>query len=155
MKVLVLTMFAAVLACNGCGSDRNGGNGTPARDPASVAPPAPVAATPETPPPVESPPGAARKWGFEEDVAEQLPAGFTSLIGKWQIATDESARSNSRVLAQLAASEDHIYNVALVEDSSYRNVDISVRLRSVSGREEGDSCPCRSLCANPFISPIS
>ncbi len=122
MKVLVLTMFATVSVCGGCGGDRSGENET-----------------------------TIHKWGFEEDVAEQLPAGFTSLIGKWQIATDESARSKSHVLAQLAASEDHIYNVALVENSSYRDVDISVRLRSVSGRvDQGGGLVWRAQDVNNY-----
>lgn len=135
-------LFALVLC--GCCGQLNGDNveNHPPQDPSAESAKssaghqasAPVAIPPESGAPTESALSTTRTWSFDEGSLGQLPAGLVSVVGRWAVTNDEAAPSGSRVLAQLATSADDVFNVALVTGASYRDVDISVRLRSVSGR---------------------
>jgi hypothetical protein len=73
---------------------------------------------------------AARKvWDFEADEPGKIAKGFTSEVGRWEVVAD----GDNRVLAQKANNEDAVFNVALVEGTRYKDVDLSVRLRAVAG----------------------
>jgi hypothetical protein len=70
-----------------------------------------------------------RTWDFENDEPGKIAKGFTNEVGQWEITKD----GDNRVLHQKAKNEDAVFNVALVEGTSFKDVDLSVRLRAVAG----------------------
>jgi hypothetical protein len=84
------------------------------------APPAPA---------VSSSGGARKVWDFEADPPGRIARGFTNEVGRWEVVED----GGNHVLAQKAKSDDDTFNVALVEGTSYQDLDLSVRLRAVAG----------------------
>jgi hypothetical protein len=75
---------------------------------------------------------ANKVWDFEKDAPGKVPSGFTSEVGRWEVAQDGA----NRMLAQLAKNDDATFNVALVQGTSYKDVDLSVRLRAVAGETD-------------------
>ena len=70
-----------------------------------------------------------RVWDFEADAPGKIAKGFTNEVGEWQVATD----GENHVLYQKARNEDAIFNVALVAGTSYKDLDLSVKLKAVAG----------------------
>jgi hypothetical protein len=79
--------------------------------------------------PRASEPAAKQTWDFEADEAGNLAKGFTNEVGRWEVAKD----GENHVLFQKAKNEDTTFNVALVQGTSYKDVDLSVKLRAVAG----------------------
>jgi hypothetical protein len=73
--------------------------------------------------------GGKRSWSFESDSPGAIASGFTNVGGDWEVAKE----GENRVLYQKAKSDDATFNVALVESTSYKDVDVSVKLRAVAG----------------------
>ena len=78
---------------------------------------------------------------FEADRATQAPSGFTFALtgsgrpGVWTIRTDEASAERGNVLAQTDAdSTSYRFPLAVWNDVSAADVDLSVRFRPVSGR---------------------
>lgn len=78
--------------------------------------------------------GAAGKavWDFESNPTGKIAPGFTAEAGTWVVIED----GKNRVIAQRAESEKTAFNVALVDGSSYKDLDISVRVKARSGRND-------------------
>jgi Domain of Unknown Function (DUF1080) len=74
-------------------------------------------------------PATKRVWDFEKDQPGQRAKGFTNEAGLWEVAKD----GDNHVLHQKAKNEDATFNVALVEGTSYKDIDLSVKLRAVAG----------------------
>lgn len=74
-----------------------------------------------------------RSWSFDAEKTGAIAAGFTNEVGEWKIVADESAPSKANVLAQLAKNERPVFNVTLVSGTNFRNVDITVKLKSIAG----------------------
>jgi hypothetical protein len=73
---------------------------------------------------------AARSvWDFEKDEPGRIARGFSGEVGQWEVATDGA----NHVLFQKAKNEDATFNVALVQGTRYRDIDLSVKLRAVAG----------------------
>jgi hypothetical protein len=72
---------------------------------------------------------ARTSWDFEADVAGTIAKGFTNEVGRWEVVKV----GDNHVLAQKAKNEDAVFNVALVEGTSYKDLDLSVRLKAVAG----------------------
>jgi len=96
---------------------------------------------PATRPDAAAPPTAPSKpaakptvFHFDSDKTGSLAAGFTGDVGDWKVAADETAPSKPNVLAQTAKNARRVYNVALAAKTRLADVDLSVRLRAVSGR---------------------
>ncbi len=70
-----------------------------------------------------------RNWDFESDEPGMTAKGFANEFGEWVVAKEGA----NKVLHQKAKSSDATFNVALAEGTSYKNVDLSVRLRAVAG----------------------
>jgi hypothetical protein len=92
-----------------------------------------VVASAQTPP--------RRVIDFESDKVGQAPAGFTFALtgsgrpGAWTIRTDEASAERRNVLAQMDAdSTSYRFPLAVWNDVSAADVDLSVRFRPVSGR---------------------
>lgn len=75
-------------------------------------------------------------WNFDGEKPGNVPTGFSSEGGDWKIVADPSAPSSPNVLAQLAKNTGSTFNVTLVSSASYKNVDLSVRMKAMSGRED-------------------
>lgn len=73
-----------------------------------------------------------RTWDFEQDEPGKIAEGFTNEVGRWEVSTD----GGNRVLAQRAESGERVFNVALVEGTSYKDLDLSVRVKAVAGKED-------------------
>jgi hypothetical protein len=74
-------------------------------------------------------PGARQSWTFESDEPGKIARGFTAEAGTWEVAAD----GGNRVFSQKARNDDATFNVALARGTSFQDVDLSVRLRAVSG----------------------
>jgi hypothetical protein len=74
--------------------------------------------------------GTAKKtWDFEQDELGKIAKGFTNEVGRWEVAQD----GDNHVLFQKAKNEDATFNVALVDGTSYKDLDLSVKLKAVAG----------------------
>jgi len=76
----------------------------------------------------------ARSWNFDSDALGAGPSDFGAEVGKWHVVADDSAPSGDKTFAQLAISDDDVFNVALVAGTARADVDLSVKLRAVAGR---------------------
>ncbi|MGO9914824.1 MAG: family 16 glycoside hydrolase [Isosphaeraceae bacterium] len=70
-----------------------------------------------------------KTWDFEQDEPGKIAKGFNSEVGQWEVAVD----SGNHVLYQKARNDDATFNVALAEGTSYKDLDLSVKLRAVAG----------------------
>lgn len=68
-------------------------------------------------------------WSFESDEPGKIPRSFSAEVGTWEVAADGA----NRVLAQKAANPDDAFNIVLVNESRFKNVDIRVRVKAVAG----------------------
>ncbi len=82
-----------------------------------------------------------RSWNFDQDVLGKLPANFTSAltgqgtIGHWEVMKDDSAPSPPNVLAQTSAdTTDYRFPLAIAEGTSYKDLALSVKFKTISGR---------------------
>jgi hypothetical protein len=76
--------------------------------------------------------GEVRSWTFEGDEVGSIAKGFAGAVGRWEVV----ATSEGRVLAQKAENPDATFNVALVAGASAKDLDLSVRLKAVAGKED-------------------
>ncbi len=76
--------------------------------------------------------GDARSWTFESDAPGAIARGFSGEVGRWEVV----ATPEGRALAQLAENPDATFNVALASDTSARDVELSVRVKAVAGKED-------------------
>jgi hypothetical protein len=75
-----------------------------------------------------------KSWNFDADEAGKAAKGFSGQTGKWEVRKDDSAPSKPNVLAQTAAREKKEYNVVLATDTSCRDLELSVKFKSVEGK---------------------
>ena len=75
-------------------------------------------------------------WNFDKDRPGLVPPGFARAAGGWRVTADPTAPSQPNVLAQRAKSSIRTLNLALVAGTSYRNLDLSVNVRAIGGKEE-------------------
>ena len=71
-------------------------------------------------------------WDFEADEPGGPAKGITGEVGRWVVEQD----GKGRVLAQKAANDDDTFNVALAEGTSSKDVDLSVRLKAMAGKND-------------------
>lgn len=76
--------------------------------------------------------GRSVNFDFESDSLAGTAAGFTAQVGRWEVVRDGA----NQVLAQRAENRISEFNVTLIEQSSYKNVDLSVRIKAVAGENE-------------------
>jgi hypothetical protein len=75
----------------------------------------------------------SRTWSFDSLPAGALGTGFTAGPGDWKIQLNPAATSQPNVLAQLAKNDRPVFNVLLVSDTDYKDLDLSVRMHAVAG----------------------
>lgn len=74
--------------------------------------------------------GDRQSWNFDADSAGKIAAGFGAVVGSWTVVAD----GKNHFLAQTAASDDAVFNLALVDDTNYADIDLSVRLKAIGGK---------------------
>src|SRR5574337_1639447 len=96
-----------------------------------------------SPPIAVTPAGEWRMWNFDQMPAGQLPSGFSvqktgsGTLPKWEVLADSTAPSLPNVVAQRSKenSGEH-FNLAVVEDSDYQDLDLEVKFKPVEGAED-------------------
>lgn len=95
----------------------------------------------QSPPP--TPAGEWLTWSFDQAPVGQLPSGFLMqktgrrTLPKWEVVADPTAPTKPNVLAQRSKenSGEH-FNLAVVEDSDYQDLELEVRFKAVEGEED-------------------
>lgn len=70
-----------------------------------------------------------KTWSFDDQAVGKLPAGFSSEVGMWAVADGD----DGKVLAQTAENPNSVFNVLLINDTSFTDVDMSVKFQAVAG----------------------
>lgn len=128
-SVLVLLLLVFV-ACSKSGADDDDEDGSR---------PAENKVVPETPAPLQAA-GKEFLYNFDSDAVGKLPAKFhDGLTGQgakaqWVVKADPSAPSQPNVLAQTSTDKtDYRFPLAIADEGSFKDLDMSVRFKSVSG----------------------
>jgi hypothetical protein len=80
-------------------------------------------------------------FNFDADKAGEAAKGWEAAVGTWKVAADDTAPSGPNVLAQTAAGPGPQFNVALATAADFKNLDLSVRLKAVSGEKDQGGGP--------------
>lgn len=75
-------------------------------------------------------------WNFDNDKVDAIAKDFTSEVGEWKVTVDDTAPSKSHVLAQLAKNSGSTFNLSLVNNTSKKDVDLSVQIKPLAGDED-------------------
>lgn len=128
-SVLVLLLLVFV-ACSKSGADDDDEDGSR---------PAENKVVPETPAPLQAA-GKEFLYNFDSDAVGKLPAKFhDGLTGQgakaqWVVKADPTAPSQPNVLAQTSTDKtDYRFPLAIADEGSFKDLDMSVRFKSVSG----------------------
>jgi len=95
-------------------------------------------------PPIQvTPAGEWRTWTFDQAPAGQLPSGVSTqqtgggTLPKWEVLADSTAPSPPHVLAQRSQTNSgEGFNLAVIEDSDYQDLELEVRFKAVEGSED-------------------
>jgi hypothetical protein len=89
------------------------------------------------------PPGKEFFYNFDSDKQDQMPAKFhgtltgSGALGEWKVIADATAPSQSNVLAQVSDEKtSYRFPLAIAGDGSFKDLDLSVRFKPISGRED-------------------
>lgn len=87
--------------------------------------------------------GKERVFKFSKDDLSKVPLGWKAeKTGKgegsvWKVVADDAAPSkNGYVLAQTAESPNVIFNICVAEDTSYKDVELSVSFKAIAGKND-------------------
>jgi hypothetical protein len=72
-------------------------------------------------------------WNFDADKTGVIAKGFINEGGKWEVVADDTAPSKTNVLAQLVKSPGSAFNLTLISDTNYKDVDITVKMKAIAG----------------------
>ena len=75
-------------------------------------------------------------WNFDADSPGTIAKGFFNDVGEWKVVADPTAPSSPNVLAQLARNSGSTFNITLVGDTNYRDLEVSVKMKAVAGKED-------------------
>lgn len=91
-------------------------------------------------------------WYFDNDKADTITKDFTSEVGEWKVIVDDTAPSKPHVLAQLAKNSGSTFNLALVNNTSKKDVDLLVQIKPIAGDEDqGGGFVWRAKDANNYV----
>lgn len=77
-----------------------------------------------------------KTWSFEDAAADLLPPYINAAAGAWSIQTVEDAPSGVKVLVQNGKASGASFNLAVIEGASYKDLELSVRLKALAGGED-------------------
>ena len=69
-------------------------------------------------------------WNFQDDAVGSIPSGFHEEVGKWSVVKTDGHKA----VAQQGESPDKVFNVLLETRRHPVNVDLSVKLKAVTGK---------------------
>lgn len=75
-------------------------------------------------------------WSFDKDSAGSVPQGFAVAVGEWKVVEDGTAPSKPNALGQTARNRGSTFNLALVDAKSYKDLELSVSMKAVAGKED-------------------
>ena len=85
----------------------------------------------------------SKTWNFDKDKTQASPPGWLlehtgrGTKGNWVVLADPSAPSQPNVLAQTSADNtSYRFPLAIVDNTSYKDLDMSVRFKTISGKED-------------------
>jgi hypothetical protein len=73
-------------------------------------------------------------FNFDADKAGEALKGWEAAVGTWKVAADDTAPSKPNVLAQTAEGPSRQFNVALASETSFKDLDLSVKLKAAGGK---------------------
>jgi hypothetical protein len=73
-----------------------------------------------------------KTWTFDNETAGAVPKGFSPAVGDWTVVST----NEGNVLAQTASNGNPIFNVVLIDDTSAKDVDLSVKIKAVAGEHD-------------------
>jgi hypothetical protein len=87
--------------------------------------------------------GKERTIRFSKEELGKVPMGWTAAKtgngegSVWKIVEDETAPSqNGYVLAQIAEGPNNLFNICVLEDSNYKDVELSVSFKPIAGKND-------------------
>jgi hypothetical protein len=90
---------------------------------------------------------AKKTWNFDDDQAGAIAKGFTNDAGEWKVVDSDSGKA----LAQTASSPGPFFNVTLIDGTSAKDVDLTVKLKAVEGqRDQGGGLVWRAKDAKNY-----
>jgi hypothetical protein len=97
-------------------------------------------------------------WTFDRTPPGRTPKGLSRLAtppapqpGQWSVRADSAAPSPPNVLKLTTAAPDATFNVALFEESSYRDLDLRVAVRADAGKvDQGGGLVWRAKDENNY-----
>ncbi len=91
--------------------------------------------------------GQERRWMFDDDPLGFIARGFSAGTGTWQVVLGDTGN----VFAQTAKNAKTVFNITLLDDSSARDLDISVRMKPIAGLfEQGGGLVWRARDARNY-----
>lgn len=87
-------------------------------------------------------------WTFDSEAAGKTPVGWRiaetnggGKTGKWTIAADGDARTKPNVLKLETTADGSTYNLFIAEKASFKDLDLRVRIKANSGKEDQGGGP--------------
>ncbi len=88
-------------------------------------------------------------WDFEQERPGQVPGGWrvaetnpTEKLATWKTVNDATAPSGENVFCLThTGNHSHTYNLAIAENTSYRDLDLTVKVKAVAGKEDQGGGP--------------
>lgn len=84
-----------------------------------------------------------RRWDFDKDAVGKLPPGWiikqnnpTKELATWAVEPDPKAPSKPNVFSLKTENGDATFNLAIIEKTSYKDLDLSVKIRGNAGKED-------------------
>ena len=94
-------------------------------------------------------PAGGMTWTFDEDAADHVPKGWlidetnpTEELAEWSVVADSTAPSPPNVMALTGSRNyDGTYNLAITENTSCKDLDLTVMVKAVAGVEDQGGGP--------------
>ncbi|MCH7701326.1 MAG: DUF1080 domain-containing protein [Planctomycetes bacterium] len=93
--------------------------------------------------------GDQAAWNFDQDQAGKMPTGWSvrqtnpsKASATWQVMVDPHAPGKNKILA-LTRTRNHgsTFNLAVAEHTSFKDLDLTVKVRAVDGEEDQGGGP--------------
>ena len=75
-------------------------------------------------------------WNYDADNPGTIAIGFINNVGEWKVVADPTAPSRPNTLGQLAKNSGSTFNITLVNDKNYKDLEISVKMKAIAGKED-------------------
>lgn len=76
--------------------------------------------------------GSKRTWTFDDETTGQIAKGFTNEVGSWSV----TVVGKGKAIAQTAKNANPVFNIALINDTNAKDVDLSVEMKAIAGETD-------------------